>query len=340
MVDLLITVCFFVAFATTLVILPKWIRKAKIMGLVGRDMNKLNKPKVPEAGGITVIVGTAAGILTYVLLFTFYFGMEFGLIEIFAVLTTILLAGFIGFIDDILGWKSGISQTTKVALTIPIAIPMAVVNAGHSEMLIPFVGFVDFGLLFPLFIIPAGIIGAINGYNMLAGYNGLEAGMGVIILTTLALIAWGSGMGWVSMLSLIMVSSLVVFLFYNKIPSRVFPGDSLTYAVGAMIASVAILGNMEKFALLLFVPYFFDVAMFVRFRFFDHASDVEAFAKVRKDGSLEMPHRKIYDFTHLLIKVLSKVKKKVYERDVVLASFAAEILLAVVVVLWWFLFEF
>jgi UDP-N-acetylglucosamine--dolichyl-phosphate N-acetylglucosaminephosphotransferase len=339
MVDALITVCFFVAFLTTFMLLPKWIRKAEVMGLTGRDMNKPKRPEVAEAGGVTIIAGTAAGILAYVFLYTFYFNSEFGLIEIFASLTTILLAGIIGFVDDILGWKSGISHSTKVALTVPIAIPMAVVNAGHSQMLIPLIGSVDFGLLFPLILVPAGIIGAINGYNMLAGYNGLEAGMGIIILTALALIAWGSGTGWVSMLSLIMVSSLAAFFIFNKMPARVFPGDSLTYAVGAMVASVAILGNMEKFALALFLPYFFDAAMFMRFRFVDRTEKIEAFAKVNADGSLGMPHSKIYDFTHLLIRVIGKVKKRVYEKDVVLASFLIEIVLAAMVITWWFLFE-
>ncbi len=339
MVDALITVCFFVAFLTTLMLIPKWIRKAEVMGLTGRDMNKPRTPRVAEAGGVTVIAGTAAGILVYIFLFTFYFNSEFSLIEIFAAMTTILLAGIIGFIDDILGWKSGISSSTKVALTIPIAIPMAVVNAGHSQMLIPFIGVVDLGLVFPLILVPVGIIGAINGYNMLAGYNGLEAGMGIIMLTALALIAWGSGAGWVSMLSLIMVSSLAAFFVFNKIPAKVFPGDSLTYAVGAMVASVAILGNMEKFAIVLFLPYFFDALMFIRFRFIDRAENVEAFAKVNGDGSLAMPHRKVYDFTHLIINVLGMVKRKVYEKDVVLLSFVTEIALAAIAITWWFFFE-
>jgi len=38
-------------------------------------------------------------------------------------------------------------------------------------------GAVDWGIFYPLAIIPIGIVGAANAYNMLAGYNGLEAGM-------------------------------------------------------------------------------------------------------------------------------------------------------------------
>lgn len=333
--DPILLFCFLVSFTGTFFVIPKWIRKSKVMGLVGKDMNKHGKPEVSEAGGITVIIGSALGILVYVFLNTFYFAGPFGLVEIFAVLTTLLLAGFVGFIDDILGWKAGMNHTTKILSTVPIAIPLAVVNAGHSTMLIPFIGNVDFGLFFPLVIIPLGIIGATNGYNMLAGYNGLESGMGIVILSTLGIISWISGTAWVSMLSFIVVFALIAFLLYNKIPAKLFPGDSLTYSVGAMVACIAILGNMEKAAVILFIPYFFDMLMFIRFRFFEKRKDIEAFAKVGKDGALELPHEKIYDFTHLAIKVLKRFKKKVYERDVVMSIIGFETLLAVLIVLFW-----
>ena len=92
---------------------------------------------------------------------------------------------------------------------------------------------------------------------------------------------------------------------------------------------------MEKFALIMFLPFFFDVAMFIRFRFIDKAGDVEAFGKVSRDGSLTMPYEKIYDFTHLIIAVLGRFKKKVYERDVVIGVYAVEIALALVALLFW-----
>jgi UDP-N-acetylglucosamine--dolichyl-phosphate N-acetylglucosaminephosphotransferase len=329
--------CFIVAFAVSLFLVPKWIKKAVAMGLTGKDMNKPKRPQVAEAGGITVIVGAVAGILVYIFIMTFYFATEFALVQIYAVMTTIVLAGFVGFIDDILGWKAGIRHSTKVLSTIPIAIPLAVVNAGSSVMALPFIGFVDFGLFFPLIIIPLGIIGATNGYNMLAGYNGLEAGLGVIILSTLGLIAWLSGSAWVAMLSFTMVFALLGFLYYNKVPAKVFPGDSLTYSTGAMIACVAILGNMEKYAIILFIPYMFDALMFVRFRFVDGLKSVEAFAKVGPDGSLSMPNNKVYDFTHLALMVMGRAKKKVSESDVVLFVLGSEAAIAVAVFVIWFL---
>jgi UDP-N-acetylglucosamine--dolichyl-phosphate N-acetylglucosaminephosphotransferase len=59
---------------------------------------------------------------------------------------------------------------------------------------------------------------------------------------------------------------------------------------------------------------------------------VEAFAKVNKDGSLDMPYTGIYDLTHFAIFVLRKVKNRVYERDVVMFILGIE--LAIVALVW------
>ena len=39
-----------------------------------------------------------------------------------------------------------------------------------------------------------------------------------------------------------MVAALLGFYLYNKYPAKVFPGDSMTWAIGALIAGMAILG--------------------------------------------------------------------------------------------------
>src|SRR4030042_5514706 len=162
-----------VSFLFTLFFVPKWIGKAKEFGLVGKDMNKHDRPEVAEAGGIVVIFGLVAGVLFFTFLDTFFLGIGVNQSLIFAALITMLLAGFLGFIDDVLGWKKGLKKWQKPLLTIPMAIPLMVINAGESVMSIPIFGSVDFGIIYPLVIIPIGVVGAANGFHMLAGFNGL-----------------------------------------------------------------------------------------------------------------------------------------------------------------------
>jgi UDP-N-acetylglucosamine--dolichyl-phosphate N-acetylglucosaminephosphotransferase len=120
-----------------------------------------------------------------------------------------------------------------------------------------------------------------------------------------------------------MFGALLAFLYFNWYPAKVFPGDTMTYSVGALVACVAILGDMEKIAILLFIPYVIDFILPMRKRL-----RVEAFAKVNDDGSLEQPYDKLYDITHLAIAVLRNIKSKVYERDVVEFVYLIEILMA------------
>ena len=98
------------------------------------------------------------------------------------------------------------------------------------------------------------------------------------------------------------------FYIFNKVPAKVFPGDIVTYSIGALIAGMAILGNFEKIAFVVFIPYIIEVILKSRGRLEKHS-----FGKPRKEGTLEMPYDKIYGLEHLAIKILGKgaTEKKV-----------------------------
>jgi UDP-N-acetylglucosamine--dolichyl-phosphate N-acetylglucosaminephosphotransferase len=316
------------AFLVTFFLTKVWIKVANKAGLVGKDVNKWDKPEIAEAGGIAVILGFAFALLFYIFSKTFLLRTETHLLLVFALLATILLAGFLGFTDDILGWKLGLRGWQKVLLTVPIALPLVVINAGHSTMSLPLLGPVDFGLLYPLLIVPVAIIGAANGFNMLAGFNGLEAGMGIIILSTLGLISW-SGAIWISLICFSMVSALFTFLIFNHCPAKVFPGDSLTYSVGALIAAVAILGNMEKVALILFTPYFIELFLKARSRF-----RAECFGLPQPDGTLTPRYEKNYSLTHVVLRYLPKlIGRNLREGEAVLVLITFNLIFALIAVL-------
>lgn len=320
--DYLLLTCLAVSFLSTYILMPYWIKAAKKTGLVGKDVNKFEKPEVAEFGGIAIVAGFMAGILVYIGLSTFYFGNTTHLILILAAVSTILGITIVGMLDDLLGWKIGLAQWEKPLLTLPVALPMMAVNAGESVMNLPIFGAVDFGILYPLIIIPAGIVGAANGYNMLAGYNGLEAGMGVIILSVLGFAAWQGGYGWVAVFSLCMVFSLLAFLRYNWYPAKVFPGDTATYSIGALIACVAIMGNMEKIAIGLFALYFIEFLIKASTRF-----KGECFSSPRDDNVLTCTQRP-ESLTHVMMK-LGKFK----EQTLVIIILTIQSVIAVLILL-------
>ena len=306
----LLLVTIFISFFATFFALPRWIKRAHQEGLTGKDMHKIDKREVSEGGGVGVLFGFAIGVLLYIAINTFYFKRTDFVAPAFAILTTLLIAAMLGSIDDLLGWKRGLSKSMRIWMMLFAAVPLMVINVGESMLL-----GIDFGLLYPLLLIPLGIIGASTTFNFLAGYNGLEASQGILILSALSIVAFLNGFAWVSVIALCMVAALLAFYLFNKYPAKIFPGDSLTYPVGALIAAIEIVGNMEKIALFFFIPYILETILKLRGKL-----KKESFGKVNKEGSLEMPYEKIYGLEHLAIKILKKIKpsKKVYENEVVL----------------------
>ncbi len=225
--------------------------------------------------------------------------------------------------DDMLGWRIGLRQREKVMFTFLIPVPLMVINAGQSVISSPFLGTLDIGLLYPLLIIPIGVIGASNAFNMLAGYNGLEAGLGVVILSTLGLIAYSNGNTVAVVIAVTTVSALIALLYFNKYPAKVFPGDTLTYPVGAIVAIVAIIGNMEKSAVVLFSLYYIEFLLKARGKL-----RPEWTAKLLDDGSLAV-RDKVYSIPHIAILLLRKVKGKAYEYEVVLLVLLFQVVIAI-----------
>ena len=308
------------SFFVTLLLTKLWIRAAKRFGLTGKDMNKINGKDIAEAGGIAVLFGTLAGIFTYVFFKTFFLRTETHVMLMFAVISSFLLAAFLGFIDDILGWKRGLRWWQKPLLTLPAALPLMVLNAGHATMDLPIIGKISVSILYPLMFVPIGVVGAANGFNILAGMNGLEAGMGIIILSALGFGAFYTGFPWLSLVAFCAVAALFAFFLFNRCPAKVFPGDSLTYGIGALIAIIAILGDLEKLALILFIPYFIEIILKAR-----HNGKIESFGMPQPNGTLKV--EKIGSLTHVFVKLFKT------ERATVRGLFGLELLLAVIATL-------
>lgn len=302
----------FISFLVTLVLMPLWIKKAKEIGLIWEDMNKPNHEKnVSGSGGVIVVLGTLIGIFLYIAVQTFLFKTSDGtLIKIFAIVSSLFMVTGVGLVDDLFGWKrGGMSIRSRLVLVLFSAIPLMVINAGNSTVM-----GINLGILYPLLVIPLGVVGATTTYNFLAGFNGLEARQGILILLGLAFASYIGGNSWLSLIALIMTASLVAFWLFNKNPAKVFPGDVMTYSIGMMIAAIAILGNLELVAVLFFIPYIIETILKARGRLKKYS-----FGKPNEDGSLEVPYEKIYGLEHLAIKILKKIKPshKVYENDVV-----------------------
>jgi UDP-N-acetylglucosamine--dolichyl-phosphate N-acetylglucosaminephosphotransferase len=218
---------------------------------------------------------------------------------------------FVGLLDDLFGWRrGGLSKRSRIILVLLSAVPLMVINAGEST-----IAGINLGILYPLIIIPIGVLGATTTFNFLAGYNGLESSQGIILLSAMAILTYLTGNAWLSVVALCMVAALIAFYIFNKNPAKIFPGDVLTYSTGMLLAGIAIVGNVEKIAVFFFLPYILETFLKLRRKL-----KKQSFGKPNYDKSLDLPYDKIYGLEHLAISVLKKIKpsKKVYENEVVL----------------------
>ena len=321
---IILSISILISFVTSFVITPYFMKFLYLAGIVGLDLQKKNRPKLPTSGGICVAFGILSGLLSYIGLHTFVSGSEIDVIPLLAVTSSILIVMFVGLLDD-LNVKSraaktkegydirvGFPQWIKPLLTLPAAIPLMVISAGETSMAIPFIGRVPFGILYPLLLIPIGMIGASNAVNLLAGFNGLEAGMGIVYFLGLGIFSLLHNSGESDVLNgsvvfLTAFAALAGFIRYNWYPAKILPGDSLTYLLGSMVAAGVIVGNMERSGILAMLPFIIEFFLKLRVKF-----KATCLGKLREDGKLDPPYgRKIYSWTHLLMNIRSMTEKQV-----------------------------
>ena len=280
------------------------------IGLVVKDMNKKEKPLVPISGGLMVLGGIIFSLLTFIFVQTFIYKNNIYTISVFAALNTILLISLVGLVDDLLIKSSkesshGLKQWQKPLLTLLASIPLIVVNVGDTTMWMPLIGKINVGLLYPLIFIPIGVVGAANMVNMLAGYNGLEAGMGLIYTGMLGLYSYFNGYYIGALIAGVTFFCLIPFLIFNKYPAKVLPGDSLTYLLGASLVSIAVLGNVEKAAIIVSIPFFIEFLLKARSKF-----KANSYGYL-KDGKIHSLYDKIYAIPHIFARTGRFTEKQI-----------------------------
>lgn len=310
------------ALLVALIGFPAFIQRMHLQKIVWGDFNKIGKPPVAGMGGIVVLLSFIFSVMMALLLHShlgFFAGLE--LLPLLAALLTIVLVGLIGIFDDVIGWTKGIRQYQHALFPIFAALPIMVLpeTIGSTGMVLPIIGFVNFGFLYALVVVPIAITGATNAANMLAGLNGLEGGLALINATALLVVGLITGQVVVVVILMALIGAIVGFLRFNWTPAKVFPGDSFTLMVGAAFAAVSIIGNIERVGLMLFGLYFIELALKARTRM-----QAQSFGIIQPDGTLRAPE-KIGSLTHVVMRW-----GKFSEKQVVLIILGMQLVVALV----------
>jgi len=197
----------------------------------------VHKDPIPRIGGIAIVGGFLVGL-------AFFYGLrlivpQWGWIIDFPDKWILIGAGLmflLGLGDDLLNIKP------RVKLGFQALAAFIVVAAGFRFQ-IPFLYFQELGAFNDL--LSAGItflwiIGIINAVNLMDGMDGLAAGMGVIVVSSLTIALALSGYGADLVLVTAFIGALVGFLLYNSHPASIFMGDSGSLFLGFILATFSL----------------------------------------------------------------------------------------------------
>ncbi len=241
------------SFLVTYFLVPRHIEKLKKLKMLEKDVNKEDYRKVPGFGGLTILAGFIIGIFV-----SLYFMKDMEAVKLLGAISAVLLFSLVGLVDDVL-------RLTRKKLFLTFFPALLLLAAGIVDPFIslPIKGVITIGIL-GWILIPVFVMATANFTNMLAGFNGLEAGTGAIMAFSLLICTLILGYPQAPMVALLLSSllgALLGFLPYNKYPAKVFPGDTGTYLIGGVIGIAASIGDIKLLAVILLIPHILDATL-------------------------------------------------------------------------------
>ena len=219
------------------------------------------KAGTPTMGGILILISMFISVILW---------GNFNSIYLWAVFICTLLLGCVGFRDDytksVLKINKGMRPKVKLCFQILISLLFIFIifnipkspetEVSLTNLYIPFIKEPLFTM--GLFAIPLWmfvIIGSSNSVNLTDGLDGLAVGLSAIVLATLGIITYVTGIVSISNYLLIpfipeanelcifigaLLGATIGFLWFNSYPASIFMGDTGSLSLGGAIGMISI----------------------------------------------------------------------------------------------------
>jgi phospho-N-acetylmuramoyl-pentapeptide-transferase len=258
---------FLTALLITLLLGPKIIEKLASLraGQVVREdgpQSHLKKAGTPTMGGVLILLAVTAATLLWAQLNNRF---------IWLALLATLAMGAVGFFDDYLkvtrGTSVGLRPRQKFAWQVGIGLAVGLylylfpADAFTTKLAIPFLKrwMPEFGILYVAFAMFV-LVGCSNAVNLTDGLDGLAIVPTLMAAATFTLLAYVAGHAAIArylqvifvrgaselpIFAAALVGASLGFLWYNAHPAQVFMGDTGSLALGAALATVALVTKNE-----------------------------------------------------------------------------------------------
>lgn len=254
-----------ISFFSTVILMPFIIRyfRAKQLGQITREEGPSwheTKSGTPTMGGVVIILSVILAIFLLTV-----FNIERSL-DVWLLTIVFVLFGLIGFIDDFikLFMKRNLGLTSRQKFLAQIGIGLIfylvlLLNGFDNQLNLPFIGNVSLGYLYGLFAV-FWLTGFSNATNLTDGIDGLMASTGVVAYAGYAYISYIQEEWGILAFTLSVIGGLLGFLIFNRKPAKIFMGDVGSLALGAGLAAMSILLNVEWTLLLIGLIFVMETA--------------------------------------------------------------------------------
>lgn len=198
------------------------------------------KTGTPTMGGTVFVLVSCLVFLVFALI------LKLSLGKVLIILLNFLLFAAIGFVDDFLSifhhQNEGLKPRQKFLAQLAFsALIMLMICFIKWPVYIPLLSWqIDHWLFLAIFIF-IWITGFSNAVNLTDGLDGLATGLNIIAYTSYFYLAQKQSEPVIALFCMIVVGSLLGFLFFNHKPAKIFMGDVGSLALGAGLALISIL---------------------------------------------------------------------------------------------------
>lgn len=256
---------FAISLLITLAVMPFIIRyfRDKQLGQMTREEGPNwheEKSGTPTMGGVAFILSS---VLTIMLLT--FFNLD-NTINVLPLIVFFVSYGLIGFLDDYIKliMKRNLGLTSKQKFLAQLILGLAfyvvlLLTSFDNQLNLPFIGNVPLSYLYGIFA-TFWLVGFSNATNLTDGIDGLLATTSIIAYGGYAYIAFLQQEFGVMLFAFSIIGGLVGFLFFNRKPAQIFMGDVGSLALGAGLATMSILLNVEWTLLLIGIIFVVETA--------------------------------------------------------------------------------
>jgi len=218
---------FLVALVLTMALIPPLIRVAERLSVIDLpNERKVHSVAIPRIGGIAMVAGACVPILLWL-------PHSSTIHAFFSALLLLLVFG---------AWDDSRELDYRLKFLGQFLAVFMIVFWGKVQIAVfPFAGMDPVPAVFSIPVTIVFLVGVTNAVNLSDGLDGLAAGVALLSLAAIALLAKLAGGDAVILASFVVAGTIFGFLRYNTYPARIFMGDTGSQFLGFTVGVLSVM---------------------------------------------------------------------------------------------------